>query len=818
MVEWLLHKRWRIIVTGVLIAIIPLVSVTLFVYLGCGKYLVAQSNETRRAIVASVAQELADHLEMQIVLGSAYVARPLLAEAVAREERTEISRHLRNLIETSGTIARAFVTSPQGVVLCDYPEDAEATGEDLSTLDWYQGVSRTWTPYVSRFYQQQASPRRYLFAIAIPIKEAGRVVGILVMQPQEDFIRGAVNDLKVTSGTTYVVDSQGLVIYHSAHGDNGSMANFSGVPVVVKVLRGRGGVEETRDAESGAVITAVYHPLAGYGWGVVNERSRQEVLAPMAALGRGLILFSGVMVLMTMLIAYRWADMFSASRALSIRLQREESFDKAHAALLLLFNRQMDDLTELGRVVLVKLAEVTRTDAALLHVCQEGELLPGAVLARPLPAEADELAKEALSQGREIRVDRLGPANRLRVATGVGEFLPREIVAVPLFCKGEAMGVLELASLQGFSEDDHRLVERIAPQIAIAIASINNSLLRGRLIERLAHTNEELAAMNDEVLAMNEELQAQQQELAESNQRLAAVSRAKSDFLANMNHELRAPLSSVIGFSEVLRDQLVGPLNDKQTEYVAHILNGGHHLLSLINDILDLAKVESGKMDLDLDRFPLKELVEGALVIVREKAMVHHLRISLDLALEQEREIVADKRKLKQILYNLLSNAVKFTPDGGEIRVAARQLMTPGEEGEWVEIRVTDTGIGIREEDKERLFKPFSQLAARKSEEYAGTGLGLALTKQLVALHGGTIRVETSPGQGSSFIFTLPLTQPPPAEQPPSAPDPLAYRGGTHHGPTAKNSLRGRRGAQSGAAGGAPAPPRLPDRSCPQRA
>ena len=773
MVEWLLRERWRIIVTGVLITTIPLVSLALFVYLGCGKYLVAQSNETRRAIVASVAQELADHLEMQIVLGSAYVARPRFTEAVAREERTEISLHLRNLVETSGTIDRAFVASPQGVVLRDYPEESEAMGQDLSTLDWYQGVSRTWTPYVSRFYQRQASPRRYLFVIAMPIKEAGRVVGILVMQPKEDFIRGAVNDLKVTSGTTYVVDSQGLVVYHSAHGDNGPLANFSGVPVVAKVLRGRGGVEEMREAESGAAITAVYHPLVGYGWGVVNERSRQEVLAPMAALTRGLTLFSGTMVLMAMLIAYSWADMFSASRAVALRLQRQESFDKAHAALLVLFNRQMDDLGALGRVVLVKLAEVTHTDAALLHGFHEGELLPGAALAIPLPAATDALATEALSQGREIRVDRLAPENQLRVATGVGEFLPREIVAVPLFCKGEAMGVLELASLHGFSAEDHRLIERIAPQIAIAIASINNSLLRRRLIERLGHTNDELAAMNDEVLAMNEELQAQQRELAESNQRLAAVSRAKTDFLANMNHELRAPLSSVIGFSEVLRDQLVGPLNDQQTEYVAHILNGGHHLLSLINDILDLAKVESGKMELDLERFPLKELVEGALVIVREKAMAHHLRISLDLALEREREIVADKRKLKQILYNLLSNAVKFTPDGGEISVAARQLPAPGEEGEWVEIRVTDTGIGIREEDKERLFKPFSQLASRKHEEDAGTGLGLALTKRLVALHGGTIWVETTPGQGSSFIFTLPFTQPPPAGQPPSAAETL---------------------------------------------
>jgi len=239
---------------------------------------------------------------------------------------------------------------------------------------------------------------------------------------------------------------------------------------------------------------------------------------------------------------------------------------------------------------------------------------------------------------------------------------------------------------------------------------------------------------------------------------------AKSDFLANMSHELRTPLNSVIGFSEVLQDQLFGRINAKQHEYVKNILASGRHLLSLINDILDLSKVESGKMVLELAPFSLRETLDASLMMLREKAMKGGLGLQINLAPQADVAIVADQRKLKQIMFNLLSNAVKFTPSGGTVEVSGVR------DGDFIEITVTDTGLGIKGEDIPKLFQPFTQLESAYTKEYEGTGLGLALTRQLVELNGGRIWVKSLFGTGSSFSFTIPLTQADANEPPTAAP------------------------------------------------
>jgi len=228
---------------------------------------------------------------------------------------------------------------------------------------------------------------------------------------------------------------------------------------------------------------------------------------------------------------------------------------------------------------------------------------------------------------------------------------------------------------------------------------------------------------------------------------------AKSDFLANMSHELRTPLNSVIGFSEVLQDQLFGPINMKQQEYVSNILTSGKHLLSLINDILDLSKVESGKMELELSRFPLRESLETSLVMLREKALKEGVSLHLELDQLADISISADQRKFKQILFNLLSNAIKFTPAHGTVVVNAAR------DGNFIEISVKDTGVGIKDEDIPKLFQTFTQLESVYTKKYEGTGLGLALTKKLVELHGGRIWVKSEPAKGSIFTFNLPINE-----------------------------------------------------------
>jgi signal transduction histidine kinase len=238
-------------------------------------------------------------------------------------------------------------------------------------------------------------------------------------------------------------------------------------------------------------------------------------------------------------------------------------------------------------------------------------------------------------------------------------------------------------------------------------------------------------------------------EIEVKSKELETASRHKSEFLANMSHELRTPLNAIIGFSEVLSERMFGEINEKQAEYISDILQSGQHLLHLINDILDLSKIEAGRMELELSDFDLRGTIENTLILVRERAQRRGIALACTID-ERLGNIRADERKVKQVLLNLLSNALKFTPEGGRIDVqgSARD--------ESAEISVTDTGIGIAPEDQETVFEEFRQVGTA-SKKVEGTGLGLAISRKFIELHGGKIWVTSKVGRGSTFSFTLPL-------------------------------------------------------------
>jgi signal transduction histidine kinase len=229
---------------------------------------------------------------------------------------------------------------------------------------------------------------------------------------------------------------------------------------------------------------------------------------------------------------------------------------------------------------------------------------------------------------------------------------------------------------------------------------------------------------------------------------LEQASRHKSEFLANMSHELRTPLNAIIGFAEVLAERMFGDINDKQAEYLGDILESARHLLALINDVLDLSKVEAGRIELDLAEFDVARALANTLLLVRERAQRRDVALLSEIAPDLG-SIVADERKVKQVLLNLLSNALKFTPAGGAISVRARGSVDD------VEISVSDTGVGISAADQALVFEEFRQVGAadRKVE---GTGLGLAISRRFVELHRGSIRVESALGQGATFAIRLP--------------------------------------------------------------
>lgn len=306
---------------------------------------------------------------------------------------------------------------------------------------------------------------------------------------------------------------------------------------------------------------------------------------------------------------------------------------------------------------------------------------------------------------------------------------------------------------------------------------LKNKQLHIQLAERI-RAEEALKQARDElesrVAERTADLARAIRELKEAKETAEAANRAKSEFLANMSHELRTPLNHIIGFNELVLDKHYGDLTPQQEEFLTDVLQSSRHLLALINDILDLSKVEAGKMELELSEVALRPLLKNSLTMIKEKAFKHRIRLETDLDGIPER-IPADERKLKQILYNLLSNAVKFTPDGGRVSLKARLVSAPlasmhrdKKEGPCfdltspaVHISVADTGIGLQEKDLQRIFEPFEQGDGSTSRQYQGTGLGLSLSKRMVELHGGRIWAESQgEGRGSTFHFLLPL-QPP---------------------------------------------------------
>jgi signal transduction histidine kinase len=302
---------------------------------------------------------------------------------------------------------------------------------------------------------------------------------------------------------------------------------------------------------------------------------------------------------------------------------------------------------------------------------------------------------------------------------------PRALMVQPLATPQRVVGAMTISRqrVDPFTELDAAILKVITNQAAIAIDN-------GRLYEQL---------------------QAHLGELETANAQIAEVSRLKSEFLANMSHELRTPLNAILGFSELLRDDLAGKITEKQKkDCLDNIYNSGRHLLSLINDVLDLTKIEAGRMDLVYEEFGVDSAVREVMNVVRSLAVKKDIEMTTAVD-PPDVLLIADKNKFKQVLYNLLSNAIKFTPPSGKV------VLKASAEDQSLTLTVRDSGIGIPKELQHKIFGAFYQVQSSSSREYPGTGLGLALTKKLVELHGGSIGFESVPNQGTTFTVQLPL-------------------------------------------------------------
>jgi len=357
---------------------------------------------------------------------------------------------------------------------------------------------------------------------------------------------------------------------------------------------------------------------------------------------------------------------------------------------------------------------------------------------------------EAIQNNQTLIISEIEAFASLTIETGLFSLKPAGILICPVTYQEKSLAVLVLAASRPISERDQTFIERLSAQLGVALHNIQQY---------------------GDLKLLAEQLHLRSEEIGLKNKQLLEADKMKSEFLATMSHELRTPLNAIIGFSEILRDGLIGPLEDKQKNYVNDIFESGQHLLSLINDVLDLSKIEAGRMELEPEFTDVQLLLQNCLSIIKEKASTQRIKLHTELA-ESLGNAWLDARKVKQIVYNLLSNAVKFTPEGGQITLRAQLVSRdslleqikehpgndtapPGHAQQFIQISITDTGIGIAAQDIHRLFQPFVQVESTLSRRFEGTGLGLALVRKLAELHSGAVAVTSTPGQGSTFTVWL---------------------------------------------------------------
>ncbi|MBI3286957.1 MAG: response regulator, partial [Chloroflexi bacterium] len=693
------------------------------------------------------------------------------AEVLFRRVKPSIP-YLANLViaDLKGDVVASAVPQAGSVNIADRDYFQEALASGLGAAD----------SYVGRITGQGS------VAIAIPIlDERDRVIGVIAAPISLEFMN---EELGPTffGGTSlrYLVDSKGVALVHPQREYFLEQKSLLELPPVQEVVAGREGSLEYFSSIENAQHLGSYVLVPRTGWGIIVTRDVDGVFAPIRdIIALTIPAFTGFVVLyigLALWLARRLAMPIQRLTVATEQIARGdldqtvpvvgrdevgrlgEAFNQMISMLRRSYDRlqarvrQQEALLKLSQELLATLDEERVLELSLKAMAEvvgadsyeillpEGEQAlriraargwePKAVLGMTFGIEAS-MAGYAYRQKQPVVASDLSVEDRFPVHPILREMQMRSAVSVPVISEDRCFGVLAAFSREPGSFD----------QEAVASLSLVANQM-GLALERA----EFHAATKDFAGHLEKRVEERTRELERVNRELVAANQHKTAFLANMSHELRTPLNAVIGFSELLLDKAFGPLNEKQEEYLRDILESGRHLLGLINDILDLSKVEADKLELRPEPFGLHEAIEGTLAIVRLMALQKDIRLEREMEPGLE-TLVADPTKFKQILYNLLSNAIKFTPQGGQVVVLARRV------GEGVHTSVRDTGIGIVPADHGRIFEAFQQLDSSLSREQAGTGLGLTLAKRLVELHGGRIWVESEPGRGSTFTFSLPL-------------------------------------------------------------
>ena len=689
-------------------------------------------------------------------------------------------------------------------------------GEDRSLSTSVEGALREKKLFVGEIrYSTITNARR--MNVSIPVVVAGptpQPVAVVVLDVNLEVLERHLRDRTGMgeTGETLLVNRDVIALTELRWKSDAPLRlKLSGVPAIL-AAQGRTGTGETTDYR-GVPVLAAYTFLPRTGWGLVAKQDRAEVYRSIVSLARDLLVLFPLCALAAVLLGAWVARSFAAplhtiqEAAEAIRRgdlsaradlpRKDELGDLARAFNATADRVQSDIAVQKGSR---EIMEAMARPATLSSFC--ADLLPvivgatssemGAffVLAadgRLVPEASIGLSAEALAPfDSRVHEGALGQALRSRSVSHVREIpadtpftfrtiagtaVPREMLAIPFVVRDRVVAVIALASLRPFSPEALAVVEKSLPAFTIGFANLLSGEETRRMADRLRSTNTELESQAVELQRQSETLRDQNVELEVQSTQVAEASRLKSQFLSNMSHELRTPLNSVLALSRVLLIQGKDRLTAEETGYLGIIERNGKHLLSLINDILDLAKIESGRVEVAADELSLAGTIagvtEGLEPLCREKGIT--LSVSVEEGIPR---FVADEKRVRHVLQNLVGNAVKFTSRGG-VTVTARRCAAPAG-GEAVEVVVADTGIGIPEKDLPHVFEEFRQVDGGTARSFEGTGLGLAIAARSARLLGGEITVRSTVGVGSTFTLTLPLSAavafPGPSSPSPDAP------------------------------------------------
>ena len=791
----------------VLLLFLMLLPILFFAY-SVGRLLGHQAEAqavTQSTQIASVSAALLDeHFRQSELFLESIVNRQTFRQSWTEGNLKAVGRDLQQASLLRPDFAFVSIYDLNGTMRCIYPPGPALINQNFAFRDWYRGVSRHWEPYISEVYQTAVPPYQLVMAIALPIKDdAGHPIAILMAPFPVDTISRQLAQAQLEQGWTIsVVDQTGRLSARPYMDSFSPPVDLSAYEPVKQVRLGRAGYGTF--TRNGTEFFVRYQPMSQFGRGILVEKEATLLHQGIWIVERRVwllgaaLLFVGLAVSAFMGSLYTRLDTGNRFLDLSVDMFCTAGFDGffkwvnpafehtlGYTAQELLARPYLDLIHPNDRPATVKEDSRLQNREVTLafenrYLCKDGTykwLLWNAVsvpeqnliwaVARDITERKRAEDEIRASEDRYRKLFKLNPQPAWIYEQQTLRFLAVNQAAIQNYGYSEqeflSMTVLDIRppadfaasqsrekSLPGRADEEgvlrHR--RRDGSIIYVEITSYSLMFANRRAEFVIAVDVTERRRSEEERERFTTRLEIANRELELRNREVERATQMKSKFLASMSHELRTPLNAIVGFSDLLGEETAGPLNPKQKRFVDHIKQGSTHLLQLINDILDLSKVEAGQLELHREDFLVSQALPEVLSIIRPLAMPKNIQI--ESTSHANPLVYADRGRFKQILYNLLSNAVKFTPQDGHVSIECI------EEGPAVRISVTDTGVGIRPEDHQLVFEEFRQVEAGSEVANQGTGLGLAITRRLVEQQGGKISLHSELGKGSRFTFTLP--------------------------------------------------------------